>query len=86
MASKPGKVIKFYGAMWCADCRRAKTFFDEHEIKYEYHDTETEKGALDIVERFNKGMQSIPTIIFPDGSILVEPSNQELAEKTGLSL
>lgn len=36
------------------------------------------------VEQTNKGMRSIPTIVFPDGSVLVEPSNAELAEKLGM--
>lgn len=76
--------IRMYGANWCGDCRRAKTFFGEQRIHYEYIDLEQTPDAIREVERINNGMRSIPTIIFPDGSILVEPSNAELADKLGL--
>ena len=78
--------IRMYGANWCGDCRRAKTFFGEQRIHYEYIDIEQHPEAIREVERINNGMRSIPTIIFPDGSILVEPSNAELAEKFGLHI
>ena len=40
--------------------------------------------AIAYVEEVNQGQRIVPTIVFPDGSILVEPSNAELAEKLGL--
>lgn len=76
--------IRMYGANWCGDCRRAKAFFGEQRVHYEYIDIEQHPEAIHEVERLNNGMRSIPTIIFPDGSILVEPSNAELADKLGL--
>lgn len=76
--------IRMYGANWCGDCRRAKAFFGEQRVHYEYIDIEQHPEAIHEVERINNGMRSIPTIIFPDGSILVEPSNAELADKLGL--
>jgi len=72
------KQIKFYGATWCADCRRAKQFLDEQHAVYEYINIDEVEGAAEEVVRINNGYQSIPTIIFPNGSILVEPSNEEL--------
>ncbi|NLE51870.1 MAG: FAD-dependent oxidoreductase [Chloroflexi bacterium] len=77
-------IIRMYGANWCGDCRRAKAFFGEQRVHYEYIDIEQHPEAIHEVERINNGMRSIPTIIFPDDSILVEPSNAELAEKLGL--
>jgi thioredoxin reductase (NADPH) len=79
-------IIRMYGANWCPDCRRAKQFFGEQRIHYEYIDVEQQPEAISEVERINNGMRSIPTIIFPDGSILVEPSNTQLAAKLGLNL
>lgn len=76
--------ITMYGAGWCGDCRRAKAFFGEQRIHYNYIDIEQHPEAIHEVERINQGMRSIPTIIFPDGSILVEPSDAELADKMGL--
>lgn len=76
--------IKVYGATWCPDCRRAKRFFGEHRIDYEWIDITDNAEAIAIVEQINQGSRSIPTILFPDGDILVEPSNAELAIKTGV--
>lgn len=75
------KNIVFYGATWCPDCRRARAFLDELECKYEYIDIEKVAGAADKVVEINKGYQSIPTIVFPDGKILVEPSNLQLQQE-----
>ncbi len=78
--------IRMYGANWCGDCRRAKQFFGEQRVHYEYIDLTQQPDAISEVERINNGMRSIPTIIFPDGSVLVEPSNTQLAAKLGLNL
>lgn len=73
--------IKMYATPWCGDCRMAKRWFDSHSIPYEFINIEEDEEAAEFVARVNKGMQSVPTIIFPDGSILVEPSPRELAKK-----
>jgi len=70
-----------YGASWCPDCKRSKDYFDKNNISYNYIDIDTETGAADKVAELNNGLKRIPTIIFSDGQILVEPSNQELATK-----
>lgn len=70
--------IIFYGADWCADCRRSKYFLDQKGVEYQYINIDRDPNAAAEVEKINRGMQSIPTIIFPDGEILVEPSNEEL--------
>ncbi len=84
--SANGKPIRMYGASWCGDCRRAKAFFGEQRIHYDYVDLDQYPEQISEVERINNGMRSIPTIIFPDGAILVEPSNAQLAEKLGLHM
>ncbi len=76
--------IRLYGAAWCPDCRRAKQFFGEQRIHYDYIDIEHDPNAMLLVEQINQGKRIIPTILFPDGSILVEPSNAELASKLDL--
>lgn len=76
--------LKVIGASWCPDCKRAKTFLRQHRIDFEWVDMETDPTAQAEVERINDGKRIIPTIIFPDGSILTEPSNDELAEKLGI--
>ncbi len=59
----------------------AKRWFDSHGIPYEYINIEEDEDAAQFVAQVNKGMQSVPTIIFPDGSVLVEPSPRQLAAK-----
>ncbi|NTU63367.1 MAG: FAD-dependent oxidoreductase, partial [Chloroflexi bacterium] len=76
--------IIVYGTTWCPDCKRAKRFFAEQRVPYVNIDIERDAEAMALVERINRGMRSIPTIVFPDGSILVEPSNAQLAEKLNL--
>jgi thioredoxin reductase (NADPH) len=73
-----------YGATWCPDCKRAKKFFGEHRIPYVNVDIDEDTEAVAFVEKVNKGLRIIPTIIFPDGQVLVEPSNAQLAVKLGL--
>jgi thioredoxin reductase (NADPH) len=81
---KMGGEIVMYGATWCPDCRRAKQFFGEHRVRFSYIDIDENPAAIATIEAINDGLRSIPTIVFPDGSTLVEPSNAELAEKMGL--
>jgi len=76
--------LRVIGASWCPDCKRAKTFLGQHRIEFEWVDMESDPTAQEEVERINGGKRIIPTIIFPDGSILTEPSNDELAEKLGI--
>ncbi len=75
--------IHMYGADWCPDCRRAKHFFQKNNIDYVWHDTDSNPEAAEFVRQANHGERIIPTIIFPDGSMLVEPSNAELSAKFG---
>jgi thioredoxin reductase (NADPH) len=77
--------ITVIGASWCPDCRRAKAFLAEQRVAFDWIDLEQHPEATEIVERYNDGRRSIPTIIFPDGSHLTEPENDELADKLGLS-
>ena len=76
--------IVMYGADWCPDCRRAKRFFAAHHIPYEWRDVERDPEARAFVLQANGGRQVIPTIVFPDGSLLVEPSDAELAARLGI--
>ena len=76
--------IVIYGASWCPDCRRAKKFLGDQRIPYAWHDLETEPELAAEVQARNDGNNTIPTIVFPDGSHLSEPTNEELAVKLGI--
>ncbi len=77
--------IVVYGTTWCPDCRRSKKFLAEQRIPYRWVDIEARPQEAKVVEELNRGRQKVPTILFQDGSLLVEPSNAELAAKLGLS-
>jgi thioredoxin reductase (NADPH) len=76
--------ITMYGTAWCSDCKRTKKFFGEQRVHYQFVDIDGDSEGQAIVERYNSGKQIIPTLVFDDGSVLVEPSNAELATKLGL--
>jgi mycoredoxin len=73
--------IVMYTTEHCADCHRAKTFFDANHIEYMKVGLEDNEKATEFVLRLNKGYRSVPTIVFPDGSVLAEPSWEELRRK-----
>jgi thioredoxin reductase (NADPH) len=77
--------ITIYGTYWCPDCKRAKKFLGEQRVPYNWIDIEKDEQARQHVEQLNHGKRIIPTILFPDGTILVEPSNAELAARIGIS-
>ncbi|MGZ4149384.1 MAG: FAD-dependent oxidoreductase [Actinomycetota bacterium] len=79
-----GAEIAVYGATWCPDCRRAKKFLAEQRIAFAWHDIDREPELLSEVQSRNGGKDIIPTIVFPDGSHLAEPTNEELADKLGI--
>lgn len=73
-----------YGSKWCGDCYRAKRVLDNYQIIYEWIDVYKDKEAKKFVSEVNIGNIVVPTIVFQDGSILVEPSTLQLKQKLGL--
>lgn len=78
--------ITVYATNWCPDCRRTKSFFDQNKIPYQWIDIDKDREGRKFVESVNRGNRSVPTILFPDGSLLVEPSTYQLSEKLKVDL
>ena len=78
--------IIMYSASWCSDCYRAKWFFDNYGVAYAEVNIEQDPAGIQTVLKLNGGKRSVPTILFPDGSVLVEPTTRELAHKVGVQL
>ena len=76
--------ITVYGTTWCSDCKRAKRFLGDQQVEYKWVDVEQDATGRAFVEKVNDGKDIIPTILFEDGTTLVEPSNAQLAQKLGL--
>jgi mycoredoxin len=79
MSSHPE--ITMYGADWCGDCRRSKRLLEELDVQITHIDVEADKSAAAKVMEINGGAQSIPVIVFPDGTHLTEPSDNDLKAK-----
>jgi len=75
------KKIIVYGTKWCGDTIRALRIFKKYQIDYIWVDITRNSEGAKIVEKINHGCRSVPTIIFPDQSILVEPTNDQLELK-----
>ena len=73
--------ITMYGADWCGDCRRSKRLLEELDVQVNHIDVEVDKSAAAKVVEINGGAQSIPVIVFSDGTHLTEPSDNELKAK-----
>ena len=77
------ETIMVYGTAWCGDCRRARKLLDWHGARYRWIDIDADSAAQAVVLRLNRGQRSVPTILFPDGTLLVEPADRALAAKLG---
>jgi mycoredoxin len=73
--------IKVYGTPMCGDCVVAKKVFNENNIDFNFINiADSEEDTKKAIE-LNNGVRRIPVIVFEDGSILVEPSRDELLLK-----
>lgn len=73
-----------YGADWCPDCRRAKSFLKENNIEFEYIDVDLDADATQLVEQINNGKRIIPTLIINYKSY-TNPDNTVLAGALGIN-
>ena len=73
--------ITVYGTKWCGDCIRSKNFLDVNQFQYQWVDIEDKPEGKEYVLKVNNGKRIVPTIVFGDGSVLVEPTDTELARK-----
>lgn len=72
-------VVQLFGADWCPDCRRAKSYLSDHQINYQFIDVDEHDWATDLVEEINNGKRIIPTLII-DGKPYTNPDNTTLKE------
>ena len=73
--------IIIYGTRWCGDSRRALKIMDDRKLDYVWINIDKDPEGERFVKETNQGFRSVPTIVFPDQTILVEPSNQTLLDK-----
>lgn len=80
MSSNQTKIV-MYTTQWCGDCHRAKQVMNSLRIAFTEIDISHDPDAADRVIQLNRGNRSVPTIVFPDGSVLTEPATTTLVEK-----
>jgi thioredoxin reductase (NADPH) len=83
-ARLPYEGIRLAGTLWSLETHRLKDFLVRHQIPYQWLDIERDESACQLVERHGQGQIKIPTLFFPDGTVLAEPSLRAVAEKVGV--
>ena len=76
-----GAQIKMYTTSWCPDCWRGESVMRGQGVEFDEIDIEGDEDARELVQELNKGNMSVPTIVFPDGDVLTEPSTTVLMTK-----
>ncbi|MGQ0604940.1 MAG: FAD-dependent oxidoreductase [Anaerolineales bacterium] len=84
----PGRLssdgIRVAGTLWSLASHQIKDFLVRHQLPYQYLDVESDPRARALVEAQCQGELRIPTVFFPDGTVLIEPALAQVAEKAGL--
>jgi thioredoxin reductase (NADPH) len=80
------QVMTVYGAPWCPHCRRVKKFLAAHRVRYSFINIDDDPQAIERLKELQDGGQVIPTVIYPDGTHEVNPSDEALARRIGLTL
>jgi glutaredoxin len=78
-----GDQVLLYGADWCADCRRTKSWLRRNEIPFTEYDTDADDALRAQAAELAGGRGNIPVVVTPEGAVLVEPTTVELATTLG---
>ena len=70
-----------YSTPWCGYCHRLKSQLDREGIPFDIVDIEQQPEAAEIVESANNGNQTVPTLVYPDGTAQTNPSLAQVKEK-----
>jgi len=80
MATSP-VMLTMYSTTWCGYCKRLKNQLSEAGIAFKEINIETDPVSADLVAQLNGGNQTVPTIIYPDGSAATNPSIHSVKAK-----
>jgi mycoredoxin len=75
--------VTMYSTTWCGYCRRLKSQLDREGIAYTEVNIEEDPASAKFVEKANGGNQTVPTVLFADGSTLTNPSLAQVKQKIG---
>lgn len=77
--------VTVYGAAWCPHCKRVKKFLIAHRVRFAFVDIDAHPEAIGKLKELQSGGQIIPTLVYPDGTHEVNPSDEALARRLGLT-
>ncbi len=75
--------ITMFSTSWCGYCARLKSQLNAQGIPFTEVNIEEVEGTAELVAAVNGGNQTVPTVVFPDGSTAMNPSAREVAERIG---
>jgi len=81
MAADTMNSVTMYSTPWCGYCHRLKGQLKRAGIEFTEVDIEQQPDAAKLVEKINNGNQTVPTVVFPDGTAMTNPSVAQVAEK-----
>ena len=76
--------LTMFTTTWCGYCQRLKSQLDRAGIEYAVVDIENEPEGAELVEHANGGNQTVPTLVFPDGSAATNPSIKDVKVRLGV--
>ena len=80
-ADRATGTVTMYSTQWCGYCHRLRSQLDREGIAYDVVDIERVPDAAFIVEQVNHGNQTVPTLVYSDGTAQTNPSVAQVKEK-----
>ena len=80
----PAGAVLMFSTTWCGYCKNLKNQLDRAGVPYTEVNIEEVEGTAALVEALNGGNQTVPTVLFPDGSSATNPSLIEVRSRLGL--
>ena len=77
------ETVLMYTTALCGQCRSVKAFLEKNSIAYREIDIDDDPEAARRVTSITGGYRSVPTLVLPDGTVLVEPGRRELGVAFG---
>ncbi|MDQ3465153.1 MAG: mycoredoxin [Actinomycetota bacterium] len=78
---QPQPQLTMYTTSWCGYCVRLKRMMQREDIDFAEVNIETDESAVELVMNVNGGNQTVPTLVFADGSALTNPSIDQVKAK-----
>jgi thioredoxin reductase (NADPH) len=79
------EAIRIIGDRWSPKTHEVKDFLARNRMPYRWLDIESDNDALQLIAQAGLTDRRLPVLLFPDGSYLVQPTDEAIAEKIGFS-